>query len=76
MRSFDNQGAFVTMRASVTDDGVWTFAGETERATLVIADDHATMSATWERTDDTTPWHPWMTMSFTRVLQQAGEPAP
>ncbi|MGC4787780.1 DUF1579 family protein [Micromonospora sp. DT178] len=66
MRSFDNQGAFVTMRASVADDGVWTFSGDTERATLVIADDHATMSATWERTDDTITWQPWMTMSFTR----------
>ncbi|MET8339442.1 DUF1579 family protein [Streptosporangium canum] len=66
MRSFDNQGAFATMRASVADDGVWTFSGGTERATLVIADDRATMSATWERTDDTTTWHPWMTMSFTR----------
>ncbi|ACZ91530.1 DUF1579 family protein [Streptosporangium roseum] len=67
MRSFDNHGAFVTMQASVADDGVWTFTGDTERATLVIADDRATMSATWERTDDTTTWHPWMTMSFTRL---------
>ncbi|MER5423360.1 DUF1579 family protein [Streptosporangium roseum] len=67
MRSFDNHGAFVTMQASVADDGVWTFAGDTERATLVIADDRATMSATWERADDTTTWHPWMTMSFTRL---------
>ncbi|GAA0939537.1 hypothetical protein [Nonomuraea longicatena] len=65
MRSFDNHGSFATMRASVDDDGVWTFAGDTERATLVITDD-ATMSADWERTDAAT-WHPWMTMSFTRL---------
>jgi hypothetical protein len=39
MRSFDNQGNFVTMRASVSEDGIWTFAGESERATLTVGDD-------------------------------------
>jgi hypothetical protein len=72
MRSFDNRGAFATMRASVADDGVWTFSGDTERATLVIADDHTAMSATWERTDDATTWSPWMTMSFTRLPSHGG----
>jgi hypothetical protein len=65
MRSFDNHGTFATMRASVSEGGVWTFAGDTERATLVVTDD-ATMSADWERSDTAT-WHPWMSMSFTRL---------
>ncbi|WP_082310220.1 DUF1579 family protein [Nonomuraea sp. SBT364] len=66
MRSFDNHGNFLTMRASVDDDGVWTFAGETERATLVITDDGGAMTAAWERTDDGSNWRHWMDMSFTR----------
>lgn len=67
MRSFDNQGSFVTMRASVDDEGVWTFVGETERATLVIAEDGDAMTAEWERTDNGSNWRHWMDMSFTRA---------
>ncbi|WP_141585216.1 DUF1579 family protein [Actinomadura sp. WMMA1423] len=67
MRSFDNQGNFATMWASVDDRGVWTFAGETERATLVIAEDGESMAAEWERTDDGSNWRHWMDMSFVRA---------
>lgn len=67
MRSFDNHGNFVTMQATVGDDGVWTFTGETERATLVIAEDGASMAARWERTDDGSTWHHWMDMTFTKT---------
>jgi hypothetical protein len=67
MRSFDSHGNFVTMQASVSDDGVWTFAGEWERATLVIGDDGNSMSAHWERLDDRSNWIPWMDMKFARV---------
>ncbi|MCG5217294.1 DUF1579 family protein [Streptosporangium soli] len=67
MRSFDNRGDFGTMRASVNDNGIWTFAGETERATLVIAEDHTTMTAKWERIDNGSDWLHWMDMTFTKV---------
>ncbi|MFF5264509.1 DUF1579 family protein [Actinomadura viridis] len=67
MRSFDNHGGFATMRAAVDDDGVWRFTGETERATLVIAEDGASMAARWERTEDGASWHPWMDMTFTKM---------
>ncbi|WP_433380253.1 DUF1579 family protein [Streptosporangium sp. CA-115845] len=67
MRSFDNRGNFVTMRASVNDDGVWTFTGETERATLVIAEDRNTMTARWERVDNGSDWRHWMDMTFTKI---------
>jgi hypothetical protein len=68
MRSFDNQGNFVTMRASVSEDGIWTFAGESERATLTIGDDGDTMTAKWERSeDDGSNWWPWMDMKFTKA---------
>ncbi|MEU7004119.1 DUF1579 family protein [Nonomuraea sp. NPDC046570] len=67
MRSFDNRGNFATMRASVDDNGIWTFAGETERATLVIAEDRTTMTARWERIDNGPDWLHWMDMTFTKV---------
>ena len=68
-RSFDNHGNFVTMHASVDDDGVWTFAGPTERATLVVTGD--TMTARWERVADNDPssWQHWMDMTFTKIHQ-------
>ncbi len=67
MRAFDTQGGLTTMTASVADDGVWTFAGESERATRTVADDGATMRADWERTDDGVTWVPWLEMRFTRA---------
>jgi hypothetical protein len=67
MRSFDSQGNFQTMQASVDKEGVWTFAGETTRATLTIADDSSTMTAHWEQTKDGKKWSPWMDMKFTKI---------
>jgi hypothetical protein len=64
MRSFDNHGGTALMRATVDDAGVWTFAGPTERATLVVAD--STMSARWER-EVGGVWEPWMDMEFRRT---------
>jgi hypothetical protein len=45
---------------------VWTFAGDTARATLTIADDRNTMAAVWERSDDGSSWTHWMDMRFTK----------
>jgi hypothetical protein len=67
MRSFDNQGNFATMTARVHDDGVWTFTGASERATLTIGADGTTMTARWERSDDGTSWRHWMDMRFTKT---------
>jgi hypothetical protein len=63
MRSFDNHGGTALMRATVDDAGVWTFAGPTQRATLVVAG--STMSARWEREVDGA-WEHWMDMEFRR----------
>lgn len=67
MRSFDSQGNFITMHASVNNAGVWTFRGESERATLVVSDDGNSMTAHWEQTSDGANWQPWMDMKFSRV---------
>ncbi|MEU4703759.1 DUF1579 family protein [Nonomuraea dietziae] len=66
MRSFDSHGGFVTMLARVDDGGVWTFEGETERATLTIAEDGGAMAAAWERRGEDATWRHWMDMAFTR----------
>ena len=67
MRSFDSQGNFQIMQASVDKDGVWIFAGETTRATLTIAKGGDSMNAHWEQTTDGKKWSPWMDMKFTRI---------
>jgi hypothetical protein len=55
------------MTARVRDDGVWTFTGASERATLTIGDDGTTMTARWERSDDGSTWRHWMEMTFTKA---------
>jgi hypothetical protein len=68
MRAFDHLGNSGVMRATVDDAGVWTFAGPTVRATLVVAMDRASMAATWERsTDGGGSWEHWMDMQFRRT---------
>jgi hypothetical protein len=66
MRAFDSGGAAGTMRATVDGAGVWTFAGDTERARLSVAPDGASMAARWERRADAR-WEHWMDMEFTRA---------
>ncbi|MGH3586212.1 MAG: hypothetical protein ACRDQ0_07790 [Pseudonocardia sp.] len=65
MRSFDHTGGTALMRATRDDAGVWTFAGSTERARLEVAEDGASMAATWERHVDG-GWEHWMDMRFRR----------
>jgi hypothetical protein len=65
MRSFDSQGNFTTMHASFNVDGSWLFAGDTERARLVLGEDGRTMAAHWEQLRDGV-WQAWMDMRFAR----------
>jgi hypothetical protein len=68
MRSFDNHVGTALMRATVDEAGAWTFTGPAERASLVVAEDGASMAATWERSpDDGTTWEHWMDMRFRRT---------
>lgn len=67
MRSFDHQGNFSVMHATVDDHGVWTFSDEFSRATLTFGDDGSTMQAHWERRDERSDWQPWMEMRFTKM---------
>jgi hypothetical protein len=67
-RAYDDQGGVQTARATVDDDGVWTFGADGARATLRLADDGQSMSADWVRTDDGgATWRPWLRLRFTRI---------
>jgi uncharacterized protein DUF1579 len=66
-RAYDDQGGVQTARATVDDDGVWTFGADGARATLRIADDGQSMSAAWVRIDDGATWRPWLRLRFTRM---------
>jgi hypothetical protein len=63
---FDNQGNTGSYRATV-NQGVWTFQGVADRATLTISNDGTTMQAHWERSDDGIQWQDWMFISLTRL---------
>jgi hypothetical protein len=67
MRAFDNTGNFSTMKASVGVDGIWTFVGKSQRATLTISKDGKTMKAKWKRSKNAKNWEHWMDMKFTRI---------
>lgn len=68
MRSFDNDGGFAEMRATVDADGVWTLTdGVASRSTVVFGPDGQTMTARWERATHEGTWEPWMVMTFTRA---------
>ena len=72
MRAYDHRGGVSTMCATVDGAGVWTFAGTSERARLVLAPDGTSMHAVWERsTDGGHSWEHWMDMQFERVAPRS-----
>ena len=82
-RAYDNEGNVTTMRATVDDQGVWTFTGGGDiapvaqpasadtrgavRSTLKVSGDGSSMTAEWERSDDGSAWQAWMEMTFVRM---------
>ena len=66
MRSFDNQGNFATMQASIEREGVMKITGDKMRSTLSASKDGQQMQAHWERSEDGTTWVPWMDMQFSK----------
>ncbi|MBC7827663.1 MAG: DUF1579 family protein [Chitinophagaceae bacterium] len=63
--SFDSQGNSGTYQASV-HDGIWTFRGKSERATIVIGQDGDKMTAHWEQLTNSQDWVPWMDIELTK----------
>ncbi|MBT2274010.1 hypothetical protein [Rhodococcus qingshengii] len=64
MRAFDGSGAYGRMSADLNADGSWTFLGDGMRSTLWPSEDKSSMTARWEREDDTGSWVHWMDMRF------------
>jgi hypothetical protein len=67
MRSFDQDGAATTMRATVGDDGGLLFTGDGMRAAVSFGEDDQSMRARWERRASADTWSHWMDMHFTRI---------
>lgn len=65
MRSFDNQGNFMTMEAHLDESGVLHILGDTMRSKLSM-DDSDNMTAHWEKLDDSKNWQPWMDLRFSK----------
>ena len=68
MHWFDGQGGSGTYRASLRD-GVWTFAGESERFTGSFGDGGGTLTGSWERVEDGAGWVPWMEVRLTKLSE-------
>ncbi|NMM91980.1 hypothetical protein B2J88_48275 [Rhodococcus sp. SRB_17] len=64
MRAFDGSGAYGTMAAHLNADGSWTFQGDGMRSTLWPSEDRLSMTARWERQDNSGSWIRWMDMHF------------
>jgi len=64
MRAFDGSGAYGRMTANLNADRSWTFLGDGMRSTLRPSEDKSSMTARWERQDDTGSWIHWMDMRF------------
>jgi hypothetical protein len=88
-RSFDSDGNAELMHLTIDDDRVFRFAGGGDiapaarptgaptarvRSTLTVADDRASMTARWERSDDGTTWHDWMDIHFTPIADKPASP--
>lgn len=63
--AFDSQGSYGAYQATV-HNGVWTFMGASERATVVVSDTGNTMTITWERSTDGLSWLHWMDVTLAR----------
>jgi hypothetical protein len=66
-RSFDSKGVESTTQARVSDEGIWTFEGEKQRARLVPSEGGQRMTYYWEQSSDGANWEPWMEMQLTRA---------
>lgn len=65
MRSFDNQGNFITMEAHLDGSGTLHILGDNMRSKLSI-DENNNMTAHWEKSEDNKNWQPWMDLTLSK----------
>lgn len=63
MHSFDNQGNYALMHATLDERGGLRITGDKMRATLNLVNDQE-MNATWEKFADNKTWSPWMELKL------------
>jgi len=63
---FDSSGNVTTERLTISD-GVWTWQGQTTRATSVFSKDGKTQTCRHERSDDGVNWLPAMQITLSKV---------
>ena len=64
MKSFDNQGASITMYAVLEKPGVLKFGDDKMKSVLTANKDGNSMSAKWELSENGKTWKPWMNIQF------------
>jgi hypothetical protein len=62
----DNLGFARTYRVT-RDDGVWSFSGDRERATMRFGDDNRTLTIDWEIKNDGSTWQPLCHLDATKT---------
>jgi hypothetical protein len=67
MRSFGNDGNFITMKGRFEKDGVFKIEGEGIRSTLVYNQSEQSMTISWERLQDGSLWKPWLNMKLSKL---------
>ena len=69
MRSFDNEGNFITMKGRFEKDGAFKIEGEGMRSTLTYNQSERSMTIFWEKLQDGL-WKPWIHMKLTKLNTQ------
>jgi len=64
MKSFDNQGASITMYAVPDKPGVLKFGDDKMRSILIANKNGNSMTAKWELSKNGKTWKPWMNIQF------------
>ncbi|MBE9586763.1 DUF1579 family protein [Mucilaginibacter sp. JRF] len=67
MYAFDSEGQHNTMFATSDAPNELSITDENMRSFLNAKNDGKTMTALWERSDDSINWLPWMDMHFTKI---------
>jgi hypothetical protein len=64
MKSFDNQGASITMYAVLEKSGVLKFGDNKMKSVLTANKDGNSMTAKWELSENGKTWKPWMNIQL------------
>jgi hypothetical protein len=67
LRSFDNDGNFITMKGRFEKDGEFKIEGEGMRSILSYNQSQQLITISWERLQDGSLWRPWLNMKLSKL---------